>query len=372
MRVLHFYKNALPFSLGGVEQVIDQIARGTLVLGVENKVLALSKTIPTNNNPIELNGYKVYGAKCDLEIASNGFSWESIHLFKKLSLEADLIHYHFPWPFADMVHFLVAPKKPAVLTYHSDIIRQKLLLYLYYPLKMNFLKSIDQIIATSPNYLNTSKLLKKFEHKTTVIPIGLNESTYLVKDQDSIPYLHQCFGDRFFLFIGAFRYYKGLEYLLEAAKKTSATIVIVGSGSIENELWARAQNYQLNNIYFLGKVSDSHKNALLQACYGIVFPSNLRSEAFGVTLLEGAMFGKPLISCEIGTGTSYINNHFRTGLIVPPSNPKALADAMTWLLLHPDESKKMGKAAREQYQLFFTASKMAKSYYNVYHKILSR
>jgi rhamnosyl/mannosyltransferase len=372
MRVLHFYKNALPFSMGGVEQVIDQIARSTQALGVENKVLTLSKTTLTNHNPIELNGYKVYSAKCDLEIASNGFSRESIHLFKRLALESDLIHYHFPWPFADLVHFIAAPKKPTVLTYHSDIIRQKLLLNLYRPLKIKFLKSIDQIVATSPNYLNTSKLLNNFEHKTTVIPIGLEESTYLHSDQDSIRYFHQCFGNRFFLFIGAFRYYKGLEYLLEAAKKTSASIVIVGAGSIEGELWANTYNHQLKNIYFLGKVSDPLKNSLLQACYGIIFPSNLRSEAFGVTLLEGAMFGKPLISCEIGTGTSYINNHLKTGLIVPPSNSQALADAMTWLLMHPDEARKMGEAARAHYQLLFTASRMAKSYCDLYHKILSR
>ncbi len=370
MRVLHFYKNSLHETKGGVEQVIDQIALGTGALGVENAFLTLSNK--PSKHPTPFHGYKLFTAKRNFKLASNDFSWQSIELFKELAAKADLIHYHFPWPFADLIHQLVAPKKPTVLTYHSDIIRQKLLLRLYRPLKQKFLNSVDHIVATSPNYLQTSNVLQAFANKTSVIPIGLDILTYPKSDLNRINYYKEYFGERFFLFIGAFRYYKGLKFLTEAARETSHPIVIAGSGPIEDELKAYAQRYQLKNIFFIGQVSEENKCALLEACYAVIFPSNLRSEAFGVSLLEGAMFSKPLISCEIGTGTTYINIDQLTGLVVPPSDTVALTNAINWLWDHPEQAAQMGKKAHAHYKNLFTAEKMAQSYYELYRKLLNR
>ena len=78
------------------------------------------------------------------------------------------------------------------------------------------------------------------------------------------------------------------------------------------------------------------------------FPSHLRSEAFGISLLEGAMFGKPMISSEIGTGTSYINIAGETGLVVPPNAPQALHEAMRQLWEHPEQAAQMGARAEER------------------------
>ena len=370
MRILHFYKNALPETIGGVEQVIDQIARGTSALGVENTVLSLSNT--PSKYPSPMDGYELFTAKRNFELASNGFSLESIQLFKKLSAKADLIHYHFPWPFADLIHLLAPPNKPAILTYHSDIVRQKFLLMLYGPLKRQFIKSIDHIVATSPNYLKTSDVLNAFCHKVSIIPIGLDRQTYPNPEAKLVEYYTSLFGERFYLFIGAFRYYKGLKFLIDAAKITPYPIVIVGSGPIEDQLKIITHKHGLNNVFFLGQVSERNKCALLEACYSVIFPSYLRSEAFGVTLLEGAMFGKPLISCEIGTGTTYINIDQLTGLVVPPSDPVALSNAMSWLWNHPDQAAEMGKKAYARYKELFTAKQMAHSYYKLYQNLLNR
>jgi rhamnosyl/mannosyltransferase len=215
MHVLHFYKNALPESYGGVEQVIDQIACGTSALGVKNTVLTLSDFPSDISFPF--HGYEIFNAKRNFQIASNGFSWNSINLYRDLAAKADLIHYHFPWPFADLIHQLFSPKKPTVLTYHSDIVRQKFLLRIYRPLMQQFLKSIDHIVATSPNYLYSSSILQGLNEKTSIIPIGLNDHSYSKPDISAIRQYKKILGERFFLFIGAFRYYKGLQFLIEAA-----------------------------------------------------------------------------------------------------------------------------------------------------------
>ena len=84
------------------------------------------------------------------------------------------------------------------------------------------------------------------------------------------------------------------------------------------------------------------------------------------------MFGKPLISCEIGTGTTYINIDHLTGLVVAHSDPVALSEAMTWLWTHPNQAAEMGKKAQARYEELFTAKQMAKSYYELYQKLLAR
>jgi len=368
MRVLHFYKTSFPDTMGGVEQVINQIARGSMKFGVEAEVLSL--TPDRVERTIEIDGYLAHRARLHLQIASTGFSVSAFLRFSQLAKKVDIIHYHFPWPFMDMVHFATKAKKPTILTYHSDIIRQNQLLKIYRPLKRKFLASMDRIVATSPNYLATSDVLAKFSDKVSVIPIGLDKKTYPQPMPDRQKYWHKRFGSKFFLFVGVIRYYKGLHILLGAAQGTDYPIVIVGAGPIEQELKAQAVQLGLGNIHFLGHLSNEDKVALLTLCYGIVFPSHLRSEAFGISLLEGAMYGKPMISSEIGTGTTFINVGGETGLVVPPSDPVELRQAMRYLWEHPNEAAAMGKRAEERYWKHFTAEQMVKSYVDLYADLL--
>ncbi|TAK64218.1 glycosyltransferase family 4 protein [Methylobacter sp.] len=370
MRILHFYKTSFPDTMGGVEQVINQIARGASKLGIETDVLSLTPDkVPRT---IEIDGYLAHRARLDLQIASTGFSLSAFLRFSQLVKQADVIHYHFPWPFMDVVHFVTRVKKPTVVTYHSDIIRQEHLLKLYRPLKRKFLASMDRIVATSPNYLATSDVLGKFSDKVSVIPIGLDKATYPQPATDRLQFWREKLGPKFFLFVGVIRYYKGLHILVEAARGIDYPIVIVGAGPIEQELKVQAAQLGLRNIYFLGQLSEEDKVALLTLCYGVVFPSHLRSEAFGISLLEGAMYGKPMISSEIGTGTTFINIGDETGLVVPPSDPVALRQAMSYLWEHPEEAAHMGRRAEERYWKHFTAEQMVKSYVDLYGDLMRR
>ena len=106
------------------------------------------------------------------------------------------------------------------------------------------------------------------------------------------------------------------------------------------------------------------------ASYCMVFPSYLRSEAFGVSLIEGAMCGKPMISCEIGTGTSYVNIANETGIVVQPSDPHAFRQAMSDLWNDSQMAADMGRKAEERYWKLFTAKKMVGSYIDLYRKLL--
>ena len=371
MRVLHFYKTYYPDSWGGVEQVIRQLCVGTGRVGVTNEVLTLTRD---KDGPaqMEVEGHTVHRVPLDFEIASTGFSFAAIRKLARLARKADVIHYHFPWPFMDLAHFMARISKPSVVTYHSDIVRQKNLLRVYTPLKTRFLRDVDCIVATSPNYLASSPVLKRYKSKTRTITYGLDRSIYPeprpeVKDA----WRARC-GERFFLFVGVLRYYKGLHILLDAMANVDYPVVIVGAGPIERELKAHAERLGLTHVMFVGALEEEDKVALLQLCYAMVFPSHLRSEAFGISLLEGAMFGKPMISSEIGTGTTYINIDNETGLVVPPSDPQAFGAAMRTLWENPELAAEMGRRAEARYWELFTAEKMANNYAALYKELAAK
>ncbi|MEJ0063324.1 MAG: glycosyltransferase family 4 protein [Alphaproteobacteria bacterium] len=369
MRVLHFYKTYFPDTVGGVEQVIYQLCRGTARLGVQSSVLSLSRDVV--DRTIHLDGHEAHRARMNFQIASTAFSASVFLRFAQLAKQADIVHYHYPWPFMDIVHFATRLKKPAVVTYHSDIVRQQTLLKFYRPLKHRFLTSVDRIVATSPNYFATSHVLERYRDKTAVIPIGLDKSSYVTPSPDLLAKWRAELGERFFLFVGLIRYYKGLHILLDAIQNTDYPVVIVGSGPVEAELKEHAARLGLKNVRFLGALPDEDKVALLTLCYAVVFPSHLRSEAFGISLLEGAMYGKPMISSEIGTGTSYININGETGLVVPPSDPAAFRNAMRYLWENPETAAVMGRRAEERYAQLFTAERMAASYADLYKQLLA-
>jgi rhamnosyl/mannosyltransferase len=370
MRILHFYKTYYPDSVGGIEQVIRQMCVGTGRLGVTNQVLSLSRK--TDLQPFEFEGHMVHRVPQNFEVASNAVSVQAISELARMAREADVVHYHFPWPFMDLAHFVARVNKPSVVTYHSDIVRQKSLLRLYQPLQHRFLQSVDAIVATSPNYLGSSTVLDRYRDKTRVITFGLDKSSYPEPDQALLDHWRQRVGPKFFLFVGVLRYYKGLHILLDAVAGTNYPVVIVGAGPIEQELKTHAERLGLKNVMFVGKVDDLDKVALLKLCYAVAFPSHLRSEAFGISLLEGAMFGKPMISSEIGTGTTYINVHQQTGLVVPPSDHEALRAAMRTLWDNPQLAQEMGRRAEARYWQLFTAEQMADAYASLYQELVAR
>ena len=143
MRVLHVTQTYYPDSRGGIEEVIRQIAINNKSLGIETRIFSLSNNpIPTS---IEIDGIKIYRASLNVKIASCGMSIKAFRLFKELAEWAQIINYHFPWPFMDILNLFINKNTKMVVTYHSDIVRQKRLFYLYKPLMKYFLEKPNVI-----------------------------------------------------------------------------------------------------------------------------------------------------------------------------------------------------------------------------------
>lgn len=364
MRIAHIYKTFLPEDIGGCERVIQTISHFSSNKGHFSKILTSSKRPSFSIE--RANNIEIYRYPRLFELASCPISSSMLFDFKNQLKNVDIVHYHFPWPFADLLHIFYKVKKPSIVTYHSDIVRQKLLKKIYNPLMNKFLDSANILVSTSANLAQTSTVLCRYQDKTKIIPIGINYDYRYTADPKIVSQYKSQFGDSFVLFIGVLRYYKGLEFLLDAVKNSNLKLVIAGSGPEEIYLKKKARKLHLSNVFFLGEVSEKEKYALLEACCTVVVPSHLRSEAFSLTLLEGLMFGKPIVSTRLGTGTTYVNVHNVTGFTVEPENPDQLRDALISLTTNKKLALAFGEAAKKRYLDHFNGDQMAKSYLEIY------
>lgn len=358
MKQLHIFKHALPDSFGGIEAVIETMASGMSDKHTDVTVVAMSKSGKRETHKINAYTVELYPAL--FSVASMPVSFSYFLAIVRIIRTFDVIFLHFPFPFGDLATIFKSPKSRLFIIYHSDIVRQNWIARMIYePLRQITFRLSEIIITTSPNYLETSKLLGKIRHKTTVIPLGIDDPTKsdVVKPQISFD-----FEAPFFLFVGALRYYKGLATLLEASKQTKCNILIVGIGEQERQLTEMIRQEKITSVMLAGTLPNQEKAYCYQKCVGVVFPSDMRSEAFGVTLIEGAAFSKPLISCEIGTGTTYINLDGETGIVIPPNDPDSLANAMKSLLCDLQKAKDIGRSARQRYEAGFTSDLMVRSY----------
>lgn len=373
IKVLHVYKTYYPDPPGGLQEAIRQIAASTISQDIQTSIYALSP----DPDPVEIDRPEALvirekswlaPASCDL----GGIG--SFSKFAELIRKVDLVHYHYPWPFADLLHLGIRPSVPAVMTYHSDIVRQKFLDLLYSPLRSRMLDKMKAIVATSPSYTQSSPILsdRHVASRVRVIPLAIDESTYPMQGD---PGIFERLGidkaEPFFLFVGVLRYYKGLHFLVEAATSVNAKIVIAGAGPESENLHALKNRLGAHNVIFAGRISNREKISLLQSCRAFVLPSHLRSEAYGMVLVEAAMLGRPMVSCEIGTGTSYVNSDKETGFVVPPENTGALTVALNSLLDDEELAKSLGHRARERYERLFSGPALGAAYANLYREVLA-
>ncbi len=363
-KALHVYRTYFPDPPGGLQEAVRQIGLATRECGVDNTIFTLSP----RPDPGVLLRPEARVVRCRSWMAPASCDIGGVGAFARFSRvvsEADVVHYLFPWPFADVLHATVRPDCPAVLTYISDVVRQRWLGRAYAPLMWRTLCEMKAIVANCPAYARTSPVLSdpRLRDKVRIIPLGIDESSYpQTEDERIFGRLGLAGGEPFFLFIGVLRYYKGLDFLIRASRSLGAPVVIAGSGPEEARLLRLADEAGVSNVIFAGQISNAEKVALLKRCRALVLPSHLRSEAYGMVLVEASMFGRPLVSCEIGTGTSFVNAHEETGLVVPPGDPAALHRAMRTLLAEELLAGHWGAAARRRYKSLFSGPALGRAY----------
>jgi glycosyltransferase involved in cell wall biosynthesis len=368
MEILHLYKDYYPV-LGGIENHVRLLAESQAQRGHKVAVLVVARGSRTYVERV--GGVRVIFAGRLATLASTPIS---LALALRLRAERpDIIHQHMPYPVADAAQALISRERRRVVSYHSDIIRQRGLLRFYAPLLRRSLRRADAIIATSPPYVSSSTFLAPLAERCTVVPYGIDVARFEDADSVEVAALRQRHGPRLILFVGQLRYYKGVDYLIRAMSHVDGRVLLAGAESSRRqaELESLARSVGVaDRVVFMGQQEQSLP-ALYHACNVFVLPSIERSEAFGIVQLEAMAAGRPVVSTDVGTGVAWVNQHESTGLVVPPREPEALAAALTRLLDDPALALRLGTAGRQRVLEHFTQEQMFERFNQIYERVLA-
>jgi rhamnosyl/mannosyltransferase len=214
--------------------------------------------------------------------------------------------------------------------------------------------------------------LPHLREKCVVVPFGISPARYALDDagRAKVAELRSRHG-AFVLFVGRLVHYKGLATLIEAMQAVQAPLVVVGEGPLRAEAEAAIDAFGLRErVTLVGAVTQPVLNAYLEACAVLALPSVSRAENFGMILLEGMLFGKPLVTTRLPSGVSIVNEDKTTGFQVEPGEPRALAEALRRLLADDDLRASMGAASRARFASHFSSARMVAGHREVYREVV--
>lgn len=365
MKVLHLGK-FFPPHRGGMETHLATLAAG-LHRQIDVEVVVAASGRRSSEEVVD--GLRVRRAANLGVVAATPMCPSLFRIIR--NARADLVHIHHPHPLAMLAYLQFGTHMPAVVTYHSDIVRQRLLGKVVHPIVRRTLERSAAILVTSSDYLETSTTLAPYRDKCHVVPLGVDLSARAARDEDAIQALRQKFRPSLILAVGRLVYYKGLEYLIDAMQHIDAHLVVIGSGPLREALDRRVIRLDLQGrVSLLGDVSDVQP--YYDACDVFVLPSVARNEAFGIVQLEAMAAAKPVVNTDITSGVTFASPHGETGLTVPPSDSGALAGAINRLLQDKAMRLRFGAAGLARVKALFTADQMVRRTMDVYRGILMK
>lgn len=366
LRVLHVGKFYPPY-MGGIETHLQNLCNELRDL-VDVKVFVSNDGPDTVEEVVEGVPVSRIGTKATLSAAPI-----SPGLVMRIRREpADIVHLHHPNPVAVLAYLLSGHRGKLVVTYHSDIVRQKKLGALFQPFLDRLLRWADAIIATSPNYLASSSILQTHRDRCHVLPYGIPVEQFEQRDEEAIAAIRERFGPRIVVSVGRLIYYKGFDVLVRAMADVDGALVIIGEGPLRPELEAQARDLGIaGRVHFLGEIHNRDIVPYYQASDIFALASVARSEAFGIVQLEAMACGLPVVNTSLDSGVPFVSLDGVTGLTVLPGGATALAGALTTLLNDEALRSRYGEAARRRVCAEFTAPIMGGRMFDLYRSLVA-
>ena len=370
MHVLHVGKYYPPYR-GGIETVVEQLCRGLARRGLQITALVSNDSAATVDETID--GVRVLRLGRTAELNSQPLNLRLVPELRQMRFDA--LHFHTPNPVGALAVLAAQRAESIVVTHHSDIVRQRLLGGPATAAQSFLYRRAAALIAATPKHIEHSPLLHRFESKCRVIHFPIDALPYVdapSRWDAQLPLAWQT--EPLVLFVGRLVYYKGVDVLLEALRFTEgARLAIVGVGPLAARLGEQAARLGvMDRVRFLGAVSDDRLRSMYKRARFLVLPSVAPSEAFGMVQLEAMAAGRPVISTDLKSGVPYVNQHGVTGLIVPPSDPRALAAAMKMLIENEPYTLALGQAAQRRVLAEFHVDKVVDAHIELYAGLVRR
>ncbi len=328
-----------PPEIGGVEVITQQLAEICKDINENPTILTF------NNNRESLiedkNGISIHRLGTFLRHRSIRFSFRYKKYYKNLSEQSKITIFNYP----SFQPELYCPNKNNIniVCYHADNTKFGIIGKLYQRIiARRFLKNADYIITSSPNIIESSYVLRKNKEKCYTIPFGIDIEHFSYKESNKREEIISEFKERkslnidriIILFVGRMSRYKGFQYLLKslALLPKEYCLLLVSSDKMDKKYKKIIFDKNLQNrIIHFNDVSYQELPEYYSVADVFVLPSTDRAEAFGLVAIEAMACGIPVITTELGTGTSFHNIHNETGLIIPPKDEDKLAEAIKYI-----------------------------------------
>jgi len=369
------------YHIGGVERHVYNLSIELTKLN--HKVTIITTQSPNYNCLSDVVGLDIIRVPIDFRIYSSPVSLSILNLTLE---EFDVIHAHTPVPLiADLVAVKnLKERKPFVLTYHNDVNKEGLFgkfIAMVYNCSFGslLLKHSDVIITTTKSYALHSRQLRKYLHKVTVIPNGVDTKRFHPKlDKNKIREKYGIDKDaKIVLFVGRLEAYKGCEYLLSAfsiiaRKVKNVYLILVGRGPLESSLKETAIKLGIKKRVFFAKyVRDEELPYYYAACDVFVLPSISEHEGFGIVQLEALACGKPVITTNI-PGVKEVDAKELATIHIPPKDERSLAEAILAVLKNEKLAIKMGRNGRKLVEEKYSWQKVVDKLLATYSRLATR
>jgi N-acetyl-alpha-D-glucosaminyl L-malate synthase BshA len=301
-------------------------------------------------------------------------------------LEPDLLHAHFAYPegwAAYLAKVKFRQRIPLVVTLHGyDILVE---LSVGYGIRLNkcydvlvkkVLKAADAIIVASKAVFNEAASLVKDVGKIHLIPNGVDTKRFNPKLNGDAVRKRFAIEDKQVIFtLRHHRPWYGISYLLLAAKlildkRKDVVFIIGGDGPLldYHKMLARRLGIS-SNVFFTGRIPREEVPLYYAASDVVVVPS--LQEAWGLVATEAMACGKPVVASRVGGLPDQVIDGYN-GFLVPPRDPKALADRILYLLENPSEARRMGLNGRRLAEERFDIEKRVDKIVKLYKEIVGR
>lgn len=356
MKVMSVLK-LIPRKLGSFEEYTIALSRSLTAQGCQS-VLVFEQAPPDCLRPEYVSAGAVLETK-----PFEPFGRASASALRRLIRRhrPDVVHFHFvPILSFDVVTAALTPGIRVVFSEHSSETakhRSALKLNLFRGGKRSFAFLVDRIITPSDHVRRRFLCLGLNPDKVVTIHNGVDLEMFRNPPLTNDLRAKYGFGSRTVLVasVGQLIPEKGIGDLIDAAAlalKRGADVgfILVGDGRCAAEYLTRAQCLGLERrVIFTGLVNLPEISAILHQCDIFTSPCTW-DEAFSLAILEAMAAGRPAIVTCMGGNTEAVE-HERNGLVIPPHDPGALADAIVRLHDHPDERREMGRegTARSSY-----------------------
>lgn len=373
LRVCHLGKYYPP-APGGIETHVRILARSQAERGASVQVFCINHesgpSVHESDGPVALSRFGRAASVAKLDVCP-----ELIGALRKV--EADILHLQAPNPTMILALALARPKVPLVVSYQSDVVRQRLRRLLFRPIEWHVYHRARRILVSSPCYAGGSRFLRAYGERIDCLPNGIDLAPYQEPTAEQLAQAKQIRGrypGPIWLGCGRMVYYKGFTNAIQALPEVPGTLLLVGDGPDRPGLEAEAHRLGLSDrVVFLGNLPHYlDLVAYYHAADAFWFPSNARSEAFGIVQVEAMASGCPVINTAIPhSGVAWVSPHEQTGLTVPPDDPQALAAAARRLLEEPELRDRLIRQGRQRAAEEFDHRVMAERSLSIYRSLLS-